>query len=40
MDTTRFRKSLAIFSALLTGGLAIGLISVVPKTTEAGFGLN
>jgi hypothetical protein len=37
MDTSRFRKTLTIIGALLTGGLGIGLISVVPETAEAGL---
>jgi hypothetical protein len=40
MDTTRFRKSFAILGALFTGGLSIGLISVVPETVEAAFALK
>jgi hypothetical protein len=35
MDTTRFRKTLAIIGALLTGGIGIGLVSLVPATAEA-----
>jgi hypothetical protein len=37
MDSSRFRKTLAIIGALLTGGSGIGLISVVPETAEAGM---
>jgi hypothetical protein len=40
MDTTRFRKSFAILGALLTVGLSIGLLSVVPEIAEAAFALT
>jgi hypothetical protein len=40
MDTTRFRKTFAIISALFTGGLGISLVSLVPEATEATRVLN
>jgi hypothetical protein len=35
MGTAGFRKTLAIISTLLSGGISIGLISVVPQTAGA-----
>jgi hypothetical protein len=37
MKKTKIRKIFAIIDALLTGGLAIGLISLVSHTAEAGI---
>jgi hypothetical protein len=35
MGTAAFRKTVAIISALLSGGISIGFISVVPQTAGA-----
>jgi hypothetical protein len=37
MKTAKIRKKFVIVGALLTGGIAIGLISLVPHTAEAGI---
>jgi hypothetical protein len=37
MKKLNFRKTFVIFGALLTGGMAIGLIGIVPHIAEAGI---
>jgi hypothetical protein len=38
--STNIRKTFAILVALLTGGIAIGLIGIVPQIAEAGITRN
>jgi hypothetical protein len=40
MKKANIRKMLAIIGALLSGGLSIGFVSVVPETAEAAFTMN
>jgi hypothetical protein len=40
MRSLSIRKMLAIVGALLTGGIGIGLIGLVPHSAEAGFTSN
>jgi hypothetical protein len=37
---TNIRKAFALFGALLTAGIGIGLINSVPQTAEAALGMN
>jgi hypothetical protein len=37
MGTAGFIKTLAIFGTLLSGGISIGLIRVIPQTAGAGL---
>jgi hypothetical protein len=37
MKKTKIRKTFVTIDALLTGGIAIGLISLIPHTAEAGI---
>jgi hypothetical protein len=40
MKTANIRKTLTIIGALFTGGIGIGLVSMVPETAEAGLTMN
>jgi hypothetical protein len=40
MKKLNFRRTFAILGALLTGGMGIGLIGIVPHIAEAGLSKN